>query len=69
MNFTFDEEMITVALNANGYYALWNDNNWVHKESTDPDHSGQTKQKVFERLLYALNLTSSNVDKCWRVVK
>jgi hypothetical protein len=67
MNFTFDDEMITVALEANGYYTIWNDDNWAHKESLDPDHSGQTKQRAFERLLYELNLTPRNVDKCWRI--
>ena len=65
MKFTFDEEMIHNALEANGWNDLWHPDNWVHSSNTNPDRSGVTKKQAFQELLYRNNLIPRNVDKCW----
>jgi hypothetical protein len=66
LEFTFDEEMIEIALEANGYKIFWHPNNWVHKSNwKNPDRAGSSKKQAFEELLFHSNLIPRNVDKCW----
>jgi len=71
MNFTFDEEMIDTALEANGWFAHWHPDNWVHTNDTNKDWSGMSKKKAFENMLSAKNLIPRDKnEKCWdKVVK
>lgn len=60
MKFTFDDEMIEIALRANGYTTAWHDENWIHESSSNPDWSGMSREMAFEKLLHSKNLVPRN---------
>jgi hypothetical protein len=55
-NFTFTEEMIDLALRANGFYTLWNEANWVPPNASNPDWAGMSMLEAFKMLLKQKNL-------------
>jgi len=66
MSFSFDDEMIDVALRANGWSDLWNPDNWVHDSHENKDWSGVSKREAFEILLCSKNLIPRDKnEKCW----
>ena len=66
ISFTFDDEMIDVALRANGWYDHWHSDNWVPASSKNPDWGGMSKKKAFESLLHSKNLIPRDKnEKCW----
>jgi hypothetical protein len=54
--FTFTKEMISCALVANGYYTLWNEDNWVPPDSKNPDWAGMSMMEAFKSLLRKKNM-------------
>lgn len=54
--FIFNANDIEGALRANGWRDLWHPDNWVHEDSTDPDHSGTDIMSAFKVLLRSKNL-------------
>lgn len=56
-SFTFTPKMIEAALEANGWRALWNHDNWVHESSKNPDWGGCSADEAFRQLLRSKNLT------------
>ena len=54
--FVFTEDMMIQALEANGWNTLWHEDNWVHKNMTDPDHGGVGIEDAFKILLRKCNL-------------
>ena len=53
--YTFTEQDIIDALEANGWYVSWG-NEWVHEKWTRTDQGGLTMKEAFERLLRSANL-------------
>jgi hypothetical protein len=65
MKFTFTEDMIIVALLANGWGRSWNSDEWYHKDLGNPDYVSLTTKEAFERLLFNCNTIPKDVNKCW----
>lgn len=57
MSFTFTDEMIQVALEANGWSQFYG-NSWLRHG--DSDRNAVSTEHAFGRLLYQLNLISDN---------
>jgi hypothetical protein len=60
-SFTFSEEQIRMALEANGYSTQWNEDNWVKDvwrkdPSVNIDWAGMTTIEAFKSLLRGKNL-------------
>lgn len=66
MTFEFSEEMIRIALEANGWSLFYSDNNWVHESFEKPDFSGVPTKIAFQYLLSKSNLTGGDLTKCWK---
>ena len=56
MSFQFTDEMIRIALIANGWRQLWHEDNWVHESADNPDWAGVDIETAFRRLLRESNL-------------
>lgn len=65
LSFCFSDEMIETALIANGWSEGWYGGMWVH-ESQNADYGHCSKKEAFAKLLYDKNLSSKNVEMCWR---
>lgn len=64
--FEFSEEMMTIALLANGWSEGWKTGDWV-SPSMNADCGGYSLKEAFSRLLLSKNLVGENLNDCWRV--
>jgi hypothetical protein len=58
--FIFTKEMMEFALRTNGWHTMWNEDNWIKKESTNPDWGGMPLTTAFNKLLKEHNFININ---------
>ena len=56
--FIFTQEMMEIALEANGWRKLWSETNWVSPDCPNPDWGGVSLESAFNTLLVNANLIS-----------
>lgn len=66
MKFSFTEDMMVIALKANGWGYGWAGNDWV-SPSMNADRGGLTLKDAFESLLFSSNLIPKDVSNCWSI--
>jgi hypothetical protein len=64
--FEFTEEMMTIALLANGWTDGWKSGDWVRSDENG-DHGGYSLKEAFGRLLMTKNLASKDYNEHWRM--
>jgi len=64
--FEFSEEMMTIALLANGWTEGWKSGDWVGPDM-NADYGGYSLKEAFGRLLLNKNLVGRNLNECWKV--
>jgi len=56
ITFTLTKEQMIAALEANGWYTWYDDNNWVRKDAIRPDYAGCSVEIAFSILLRDKNI-------------
>jgi hypothetical protein len=64
--FEFTEEMMTIALLANGWADGWKSGVWVHTDM-NAEYGGYSLKEAFGRLLMTKDLASKDYNEHWRM--
>ena len=65
LSFTFDEQMMTICLLANGWTHGWANGEWVGP-GMNPDFGGFSTKEAFTRLLLKSNLYGRHFEHGWK---